>query len=112
MIRSRLCAAVLSVSLLFGTACRVHLTPSQIAALLTTLQAEVNALPNVPPAVSIALDTAQKAIAADASGSKWPAIARIALTTVYQDLPAADQDNPAILATVMALELALDVVGA
>jgi hypothetical protein len=104
--------ATLTVALVIGSGCSVKFTPSQIAALVTALQSEVATLPNVPPTVTIALDVAQKAITADASGKKWPAIAREALSTVYQDLPAAQQNNPAIAATIGALEVALEFVNA
>lgn len=110
--RRILSTGVLALALVFG-GCHIQLTPSLIAALLTTLQSEITQLPagEVPSTVTAALALAVQAASGDASGSSWATIARQALTTVYSDLPAADQGNPWINGTILGLEAALEAVG-
>lgn len=110
-----LIAKLMLIAALIGplSACgKIQLTPSLIAAELTTLQAAVAALPNVPPSVSDALAIAVQAATSDASGASWATTARQALTTLYSDLPAADQQNPVVNVTVVALEAALEALNA
>ncbi len=108
----RILALVLSMSILSGAACSINLTPSQISGLLTAIQTTVATLPNVPASVTDALTIAQQAITADASGKTWPAIARQALTTLYSDLPATEQNNLTLEIVVNGLEAALQTLGA
>jgi hypothetical protein len=81
---------------------------TSLGALQVILKAEVN-----PPAsVLNAISVAQQAIAQDQTGATWGALLRTTLSTVYSDLPAADQNNPTIEALVGGIEAAIETVGA
>ncbi len=107
----------LSLVAVLGAGC-VHnppvISPTVAAALTNGLAALHGVLQahRVSPAILSAITDAQTALADDVSGASWGTIVRDLLTNLYSQIPLSVQDNPAVWATLAALEVALAILGA
>ncbi len=111
----RLIVPVLACSIVWGC---VHNPPVISPTIAAAINAGLTALHSVlqahgaAPAILNAITDAQTALANDTAGVSWGDIVRDLLTQLYSQIPLALQNNPAVWATLAALEVALAILGA